>query len=322
MLYANLPGTNLKVSVLSLGTMMFGKQTQEADAIHIIDYAIENGVNFIDTADVYNNGESERIVGKALKGKRDSVYLATKVGGGKSDIENKRGLSRKYILSEVEKSLKKLDTDYIDLYYMHTPDHITNLEESLQTMDGLVKCGKIRYIGVSNYAAWQIADMMAICDKRGYAAPVMTQNVYNSLTRGVENELVPFLLAHGMGLAAYNPLAGGFLSGKHKPGQPAENTRFANEKIYMDRYWNKANFEALEKFTSIAEKFGLSLLQLSLKWCASQSAVTSVVCGVSRLEQIKSNIEAINCSPLPQEILIVCDEVWHKLEGERFSYIR
>ena len=322
MKYNVLPKTNIKVSSLSLGTMMFGGQTSEADSFAIINYAFEQGVNFWDTANVYNQGESERIVGKALKGRRDKIILATKVGGSMHDGLLDAGLTRHQIISSIEDSLTRLDTDYIDLYYMHMPDHETKLEESLEAMSSLVDAGKVRYIGVSNYAAWQIADMLAICDKMGYTSPIISQNVYNTITRGVEAELVPFLQAHELGMTVYNPIAGGLLAGKHKPGTPLENTRFANNKSYYDRYWSKENFVAVEKLITIAEQHSISILELAMKWCINRPSVTSVISGVSKLEQIKQNIAAIEGDELDQEILDACDEVWHSLAGTRFAYNR
>ncbi|MDR0841471.1 MAG: aldo/keto reductase [Christensenellaceae bacterium] len=323
MQYNKLPGTGLRVSQLSLGTMMFGAQTDEADSLAILNYAYEHGVNFWDTADVYNQGESERIVGKALKGRRSEVLLATKVFCQMGTGLNSKGLSRRHILSAVDASLRRLATDYIDLYYMHLPDPETELEETLATMSGLVQTGKIRYIGVSNYAAWQIADMLAICDKRGYAAPIITQNVYNAITRGVEPELVPFLQAHKLGMAAFNPIAGGLLAGKHQPGQPQENTRFANSSMYYERYWSEENFAAIEKLTEIAADTGISILQLALSWCAGRPTVTSVISGVSRLSQLEQNIAALEKGPaLSADVLAACDGVWQALAGTRFGYIR
>ncbi|HEY3423151.1 MAG TPA: aldo/keto reductase [Negativicutes bacterium] len=322
MRYNNLPGTSLKVSALSLGTMMFGGQTSEADSLAIMDYAFDQGVNFFDTANVYNQGESERIVGKGLKGKRDEIFLATKVNGqmGKNPFD--KGLSRRNIVAAVEASLKRLDSDYIDLYYMHAPDYETEIEESLETMTNLVRQGKIRYVGVSNFAAWQIADMLAVCDKRGYVAPVITQNVYNAITRGVETELVPFLVKHKLGMAVYNPIAGGLLAGKHKLGKPAENTRFANNQMYYNRYWSDENFVAVEKLTAIAEKHGMSILQLAMKWCVSRPGVTSIISGVSKLSQLEQNIASLEGEPLNDDVLAACDEVWHSLSGTRFGYNR
>ncbi len=322
MKYNNLPGTSLKVSALSLGTMMFGGQTNEADSLAIMDYAFEQGVNFWDTANVYNQGESERIVGKALKNRRDDIILATKVFGQMGDKLNDKGLSRRNILSSVDASLARLDTDYIDVYYLHGPDYETEIEETLETMTGLVKAGKIRYIGVSNFAAWQIADMLAVCDKRGYITPIITQNVYNAITRGIETELVPFLQAHKLGMAVYNPIAGGLLAGKHRPGKPAENTRFAGNEMYYKRYWSDDNFAAVEKLTEIAAAHNMSVLQLAMRWCASRSGVTSIISGVSKLAQIEQNIATLEGDFLNQEVLAACDAVWSSLAGTRFGYNR
>ena len=322
MRYNNLPGTSLKVSALSLGTMMFGGQTNEADSLAIMDCAFAQGVNFFDTANVYNEGESERIVGKGLKGRRDEIFLATKVNGQMGKNLFDKGLSRRNIVSSVDESLKRLDTDYIDLYYMHAPDYETEIEESLETMTNLVRQGKISYVGVSNFAAWQIADILAVCDKRGYVTPVITQNVYNAVTRGVEAELGPFLVKHKLGMAVYNPIAGGLLAGKHNPGKPAENTRFANNQMYYDRYWSDENFVAVEKLTDIAEKQGMSILQLAVKWCVSRPSVTSIISGVSKLSQIEQNIASLEGEALNDDMLAACDEVWRSLAGTRFGYNR
>lgn len=322
MQYNNLPGTSLKISLLCLGTMVFGGQTSEADSLQIMDYAYEHGINFFDTANIYNQGESERIAGRGLKGRRDGIILATKVRGQMGERPNNAGLSRRNILSAIDASLKRLNTDYIDIYYMHEPDYETALEESLEAMSSLIKAGKVRYIGVSNFAAWQIADMLSICDKRNYIAPIITQNVYNLITRGIETELVPFLKAHNLGMAIYNPIAGGLLAGKHKPGQPAKNTRFANNKMYYDRYWSDENFAAVEKLMQIAAEHGLSILQLAMKWCAGQESVTSIITGVSRLSQIEQNIAAVEGEPLDAGTLARCDEIWRSLAGTRFRYNR
>lgn len=322
MQYNQLPQTNLKVSLLSLGTMVFGDQTNETDSLNIMDYAYGQGVNFFDTANSYNQGESERIVGKSLKGRRDKIILATKVFNQMGDGLNSKGLSRHNILSAVDASLKRLDTDYIDIYYMHAPDPGTVLEESLETMSGLVKAGKIRYIGVSNFAAWQIADMLSICDRRNYIAPTITQNVYNLITRGVEDELLPFIKAHKLGMAIFNPIAGGLLAGKHTPGQPSENTRFSNSPMYLKRYWSDRNFAALEKLTEIASQNGLSILELALKWCAMQPEVTSIIGGVSRLSQLEQNIAVLKKEDLSTDVLTACDEVWAMLGGASFKYHR
>jgi aryl-alcohol dehydrogenase-like predicted oxidoreductase len=322
MKYNKLPGTSLLISELSLGTMTFGGQTDEADSLAILDYAYEAGINMWDTADLYTNGESERIVGKALKGRRDDIILATKVGHPSEGKRNTQGLSRLAILSAVDASLRRLDTDYIDLYYLHHPDYDTRIEETMDTMDGLVRSGKVRYVGISNYAAWQIADILALCDRRGYVPPIITQNVYNLITRGVEAELIPFMKAHGLGMAAYNPIAGGLLTGKHHAGKPAADTRFGSNQIYYNRYWSDENFEAVDKLATIAKNAGMSLLELSMKWCLSRPGVVSVMTGVSKLEQLKQNIASVKGEPLSDSILSACDTVWQALTGNRFAYNR
>jgi aryl-alcohol dehydrogenase-like predicted oxidoreductase len=322
MKYNNLPGTSLKISQLSLGTMMFGGQTNEPDSIAILNYAAEHGVNFWDTANVYNQGESERIVGKALKGRREEIFLATKVNGQMGTNPLDKGLSRRNIVSAVDASLKRLGTEYIDLYYMHAPDYDTELEESLETMSNLVWQGKIRYVGVSNFAAWQIADMLAICDKRSYIPPVISQNVYNAITRNVETELVPFLEKHKLGMAVYNPIAGGFLAGKHKPGKPSDNTRFAINANYYERYWSDENFEAVEKLKEIAQAANISILELAMKWIATRPSVSTIISGVSKLAQLEQNILVLEGEALSKEALDACDVVWTSLAGTRFGYNR
>ena len=320
--YRKLPGTSLRVSRVCLGTMMFGEQTDEAESLAIMDYAFEQGVNFFDTANVYVQGESERIVGKALKGKREKIILATKVFGQMGDDPNDAGLSRRNILSAVDKSLKRLDTDYIDIYYLHAPDYGTAIQETLDAMTCLVRSGKVRYVGVSNYAAWQIADILAACDRCGFVPPVITQNVYNPITRGIEAELVPFLKEHPMAMAIYNPIAGGLLAGKHRPGTPEANTRFANNPVCFARYWSEENFDAVGALEGIAAEADKSILQLALKWCAAQSHVTSIITGVSKLAQIKMNLAALDGEPLSQETLEKCNMVWKALAGTRFAYNR
>lgn len=322
MKYNRLPGTSLRVSEISLGTMMFGAQTSEVESHRILDYSYEHGINLWDTANVYNAGESERITGKALKGRREDIFLATKVSGQMGGGINDRGLSRRAILSAVEASLKRLNTDYIDLYYLHSPDNETEMAETMETMTNLVISGKIRYIGISNYAAWQIADILALCHRCGFIAPIITQNIYNVITRGVEKELIPFIKTHGMGMAVYNPIAGGLLTGKHKPGEPMADTRFALSNKYHTRYWSQENFSAVEKLVEIASKNGISLLTLALKWCLSRTEVTSVISGVSKLIQLEQNIAILDGGALSQETLTACDEVWLSLAGNRFEYNR
>ncbi len=322
MKYNNLTGTSLQVSQLSLGTMMFGGQTNEADSLFIMDEAYDRGINLFDTADAYNAGDSERVVGKWLKHRRDKVILATKVFNRMGDNPNDAGLSRYHIIAGAEASLRRLDTDHVDIYYMHAPDYRTSLDESLEAMTSLVKAGKVRYLGISNYAAWQMSDILALCDRRNHIGPIITQNVYNLITRGIETELVPFLAAHPMAMTAYNPIAAGLLAGKHQPGKPREDTRFANNEIYYHRYWSEENFHAVALLTSIASSQGLSILELAMKWCVQQPYVTTVITGVSRLSQLQQNVASVEGDPLSENTRSQCDAVWHNLTGNRFGYNR
>jgi aryl-alcohol dehydrogenase-like predicted oxidoreductase len=320
--YHNLPGAAVKVSKLSLGTMMFGGQTSEAEALSIMDYCHERGLNFWDTADIYNSGESERIVGKGLKGRREDIVLATKVFYPLGDKLNNRGLSRRHIMESIDGSLKRLDTDYVDIYYMHAPDYETSPEETLDALSCLVRAGKVRYLGVSNFASWQIADILGLCERRGFIKPGISQNIYNLLLRDVEQELLPCLAAHNMGMAVYNPIAGGFLTGKYRNRDKGANTRFANQQNYVDRYWSEENFAALDRFEAIAKGQGIGLLELTLRWCINRLSVNTLISGVSRMEQIKQNIAAVESTTLAPEAVAACDEVWYAMVGKRFAYNR
>ncbi|HCR18173.1 MAG TPA: NADP-dependent oxidoreductase, partial [Candidatus Latescibacteria bacterium] len=218
--YVNLGKHGVKVSRLCLGTMMFGGATDETESIRIIHRAMDEGINFIDTANVYNAGESERVLGKALKGRRDQAVVVTKVINPMGEGPNNQGASRFHILTEVENSLRRLDTDHIDLYILHKPDYSTPLEESLRTLDDLVRQGKVRYIGMSNYYAWQICQALWLSDVKSLASVACIQPVYNLVHRDAEVELLPFCHEHGIGVMIYSPLARGVLAGKYLAGQP------------------------------------------------------------------------------------------------------
>ena len=213
--FRTLPKTGLKVSRLSFGTMTFGGQTDEATAQHIVDCCLDAGINFIDTANVYNRGAAETIVGKTLKGRRDKVILASKVRGKMGDAPDEEGLSRAAIRKAIDASLERLGTDYLDLYYLHQPDYATPIEETLETMEELVRAGKVRFPAISNYAAWQAAEILWICEKRSYHPYCISQPMYNLIARGIEEEYLPFCQRFGVAVVPYNPLAGGFLTGKH-----------------------------------------------------------------------------------------------------------
>jgi len=317
-----LKGTGLHVSKFCLGTMMFGGQTSKEDSLKILDYAFDNGVNFFDTADIYTKRQSEAIVGEALQGKRDQVVIATKVGGPNAQGANGKGLGRKHVLESIETSLKTLGTDYVDIFYMHFPDPETPMEESIQTMNTLIQQGKIRYYGVSNYPAWRICSMVEKAKEMGLQGPVVTETVYNAITRGADEEILPFVKEYNFGLTAYNPLAGGLLTGKHKKGQIAENSRFSLEKGYNLRYCKDKNFDAVEYLEGVAKEAGMSVLELATRWMVSVPEVDAPIIGVSKLEQIQQNIELVNNGKLDDELMKKCDEAWKIIKGDFYNYHR
>jgi aryl-alcohol dehydrogenase-like predicted oxidoreductase len=320
--YKNIRNSDLKISTFNLGTMMFGGQTNETDSLAIMNYAFDQGINLFDTANVYNAGKTERVVAKGLKGRRDKIILATKVGYPMSGDLHQAGLAKDYIISAANDSLQRLETDYIDIYYMHAPDTKTPIEQSLEAMSTLINSGKIRYYAVSNFAAWQIADLLAACDKYNFVKPILTQNVYNPITRGIEDELIPFLNAHELDMTIYNPIAAGLLAGKHKKGKPTDNTRFSNSSVYYDRYWSDANFAAIESIEDIAGELNMTILELTMKWCLSRPNVTSIITGVSRLSQLEQNISTLDGDTLSDDTLEKFDLIWGNLTGNRFKYNR
>ncbi len=321
-----LKGAGLSVSRVCLGAMTFGGQADEKASDTMLDMALEAGLNFVDTANIYTGGKSEEILGRALKGRRDKVILATKAGMKKSapavTDPNGMGLSRRYLIQTVENSLRALDTDYIDIFYLHRPDYHTPLEETLYALADLIRQGKIRYFGLSNFPAWLVADIDQFCKTHGLPRPVIGEYVCNLLTRGIESELLPCFEAHSLGIAAYNPLAGGLLTGKYTwQDAPQGSNRFTLNKVYAGRYWKKENFEAVEVFKEIAAGQGLSLLELAYAWCCFHPGVDTMILGASNPDQLAKNLRAIeNLSALPAPVLAKCDEVYKGLSQDRFPY--
>lgn len=320
--YTNIGKTELKVSRMCLGTMMFGGQTEKEEAVRIIDAALDAGVTFLDTANIYTKGCSEEILGEALEGKRDRAVVATKVGGPAWEGPDGSGLGRKHVLASVEKSLERLRTDHIDIFYYHFPDHVTPFDEMIETMNELIRQGKIRFWGVSNFAAWEICEMVEHARAAGLQPPVISQSVYNLLTRGADDELIPFLKEYGIGLAPFNPLAGGLLTGKHRREAAAEHSRFSLEQGYRMRYWKERNFDAMDILTGVAEQAGMSLLELAVRWVLSEPAVTSPIIGVSKMEQLVQNVALVEKGPLPEDVRQACDAAWDLLRGDYFNYHR
>lgn len=320
--YRTLPNTGLKVSRASFGAMTFGGQTDEATAARMMDLCFDAGINFFDTANVYNKGASETIVGKLLKGRRDKVILATKVRGKMGDGPDESGLSRAAILKAIDGSLQRLQTDYVDIYYLHQPDYKVPIEETLATMDELVKAGKVRYPAVSNYAAWQVAEIHCISQKNGYKPPFISQPMYNLLARAIEEEYLPFCKKYGVAVVPYNPLAGGLLTGKQsREGKPVAGTRFDGNKMYMDRYWHDDDFAAVEEIKAIAHDAKKSLVELALQWLLSHDQVDSIILGASRMEHLEENLRACE-GPLTSDVLERCDAVWKRLRGFTPKYNR
>jgi 1-deoxyxylulose-5-phosphate synthase len=314
--------TSLSVSPLSLGTMTFGVQVDEPTAHSMVDLCLERGVNFIDTANVYNAGITESILGRILAGRRDKVVLASKVGIKVGDAPEEQGLSRAAIMKGIEGSLKRLQTDYLDLYYLHQPDYQVPLEESLGVMDELVRAGKVRVVAASNYSSWQVAGMLWMAEKHNWQPVVGVQPMYNLLARRIEQELLPFCKQYNLAVMPYNPLAGGLLTGKHGGETPMAGTRFERMPLYRDRYWHPENFAAVKRLSELANSLGMSLARFALRWVLQQQGITSVILGASKLEHLRENLAVLDDAPLPADALAACDEVWTTLRGISPAYNR
>jgi aryl-alcohol dehydrogenase (NADP+) len=304
MQHVRLGRTGLRVSRLCLGTMTFGLQCDEPTSVAILDAALDAGITFLDTADVYplggrgeEVGRTEEIVGRWLRGRRDEMIVATKCFGAMSRRPWDRGGSRKHILDAVDGSLRRLGTDYIDLYQLHGDDLSTPLDETLAAFDHLVQVGKVRYVGCSNYPAWRLARAVGRSEVRGFARYDCVQPRYNLLFRAFERDLFPLCEQEGIGMIPYNPLAGGFLSGKHRPGAPTEGTRFtlgSAAERYQDRYWHEQMFATVEELRLLAAEHGVSLAQLAVAWCLAQPAVSAPIVGASRPEQLADPVAAVD----------------------------
>ncbi|HKE29027.1 MAG TPA: aldo/keto reductase [Bryobacteraceae bacterium] len=315
--------TDLTVSRACFGTMTFGAQTDEAAARRMIDTCLDRGVNFLDTANVYNKGASETMLGKLLKSRRGRVVLASKVRGKMGDAADESGLSRAAILKAIDQTLLRLDTDYLDLYYLHQPDWSIPIEETLGVMDELVRAGKVRYPASSNYAAWQVAEMISISQQRNYRAPLVSQPMYNLLARGIEQEYTAMAKRFDVFMVVYNPLAGGLLTGKQQRDRPLPGTRFDNNQMYLDRYWHPTFFDAVDELTAAAARAGRSLIDTSLSWLLHHTTTDCVILGASKPEHLEQNLDAVeNSRPLPAELLSTIDAVWTKLRGVTPKYNR
>ena len=322
MQYKKMGRTGLKISEITLGTMIFGQQVDEAESLKIMDLAFEKGINSFDTADGYAGGRSEEIVGKALKNKRHAVVLASKVYSKQGPGPNDSGLSREHILQAVENSLRRLGTDYLDIYYAHHPDPATPIEETLRAFDSLVQQGKVRYAACSNYRAGQLVRALAVSEQRNLARFDCIQTVYNLITRDIEAELLPTCADEGVGVVVYNPLAGGLLTGKHIGNQPPPaDTRFGQNPIYLERYWSPVNFTAVEHLKQIAAANNRKPAQFALAWVLGNPGIASAIVGASSAAQLAENLGALDVKLSPDETK-ACDDVWLELRPPRFFYGR
>ncbi|GAE24895.1 reductase [Halalkalibacter wakoensis JCM 9140] len=311
MKYKTIGKSGLAVSELCLGTMTFGKATPEDESINMIHQFLEDGGNFIDTADVYVGGRSEEIVGKAIKEKRQDVILATKVRMKIGDKPNDAGYSRKRVLDGIEASLKRLQTDYVDLYQLHVWDHLTPIEETLRTLDDLVSSGKVRYIGCSNFLAWQIMKSLSVSERKGYAKFISVQPQYSLVNREMDREVMSLCLEEGIGVLPWGPLGSGFLSGKYE-GLNTPTFGRLSEGLQGESSWeNKGlerNFTIVNKVKEIAQEINKTPTQVSLNWLLMKEGITSPIFGARTFEQYRENIGAAGWS-LSQEHVNELDEV-------------
>ncbi len=312
--YRVLGNSGLKVSELTLGTMTFGGtgfmdklgNTDVDEARHLLDMSIDKGVNIFDTANMYSAGLSEEILGKALGDKRHDVLLATKVRFPMGDGPNERGLSRLHIRDQVEASLKRLGTDHIDLYQMHMWDGTTPLEESLETMDTLIKQGKIRYYGISNFSGWHLMKVMRVCEREGFVKPVSQQIHYTAQAREAEYELMPAAFDQGLGTMIWSPLAGGLLSGKYRRDQDQpEGTRFAEGWSEPPIRDEKALFDLIETLVEIGDGHGVSAAQVAIAWINTRPGVTTSVIGARKAHQLEDNLAAADLTLTDDEITTI-----------------
>lgn len=329
MRHRRLGSTGLKVSEVCLGTMTFGVQCDEAASFAILDQAAEAGVDFLDTADCYpiplsleTGGRTEEILGRWLKGKRQRFVVATKCFFPMGPGPNDRGSSRRHVLASAEASLRRLQTDCIDLYQVHAFDPETPLEETLRAMDDLVRAGKVRYAGCSNFLAWELAKAAMTADRLGVEGFVCTQPRYNLLHRDIETDLLPLCRDRGVGLIVFNPLAGGLLTGKHRgDAEPDPGTRFgarfaSTAEAYRRRYWREESFTAVEDLRAFFAPRGKPLATVAVAWVLQQPGITAAIVGASRPEQLDATLAAPELS-LDDEERTFLDEVWFHLPRRR-----
>ncbi|MFC7342909.1 aldo/keto reductase [Saccharopolyspora griseoalba] len=319
------PGVEVPMSSLVLGTMTFGDTVDAAGAARMLDAALDAGITAVDTANGYAGGETERILGELLPARRDRVSLATKAGMPHPDAGEHSPLSPEGLRASVDGSLARLGVERIDLFYLHQPDRAAPLADTLGEIARLIEAGKIGALGVSNFAAWQIAELDHVADQVGAPRPVIAQQLYNLLARRVEEEYAEFADTAGLLTVVYNPLAGGLLTGRHSFERDPSSGRFADSRLaemYRKRYWDERLFEAIERLTAVADDAGISLVELSLRWVLGRPVSSAVLLGGSKVDQLEANIAALGAGPLPPEVQEACDAVGAFLRGPMPAYNR
>ena len=320
--HARLGRTGLQVSRLCLGTMTFGLQSDESTAVAILDRAAEGGIDFLDTSDAYplggdlsTRGITEEILGRWLQGKRDRFIVATKCFAPTGPAPFDGGNSRKHVLAAVDASLRRLQTDYIDLYQLHGYDRATPIDETLGALDDLVHAGKVRYIGCSNFLTYQLVRAIGRSETLRLARFDSVQPRYNLLFRQIEREMLPFCHEEGVGVIPYNPIAGGLLSGKHsRTAAPPEGTRFTlgnAAQNYQDRYWHDREFDTVDALRKLAGQAGVSLVTLAVAWVLANQAITAPIIGASRLEQLDASLAAVGFA-LDDDLKGQLDQLTHE----------
>ena len=310
---------------LVLGTMTFGAPVTRDTAEQMLRACATAGITMIDTANVYAGGASETMLGELLAGRREEFWLASKVGMPSPEAGDDAPLSRRAIRACLDASLRRLGTDYLDVYYLHQPDRATPAEETLAAIDEQVQAGKVRYLGVSNYAAWQIGELACVAARTGYPAPVISQPLYNLVARRIEAEYAEFATRAGLANVVYNPLGGGLLTGKHQFDRAEADGRFGEQGLgpmYRQRYWTRPLFDAVAALQDAAASRGWTLTEAALRWLLSRDLVTSVLLGASSLEHLTANIAACQGPAPDAELCARFDEIWRGLDGPAPAYNR
>ena len=316
---------DLNLSSLVLGTMTFGDTVDMTVAEEMLEAALAAGVTHVDTANAYTGGEAERMLAELLRGRRDRITLATKAGMPHADAGDHAPLSAQGLRGCVEGSLRRLDADHVELFYLHQPDRATTLDETLTTIAELVSEGKIGALGVSNYAAWQIGEVNHVADQVGAPRPGVAQQLYNLLARRIEEEYAEFAAVTDLTTMVYNPLGGGLLTGRHSLDAAPSDGRFGSSRLatmYKERYWNTAIFEAIHQLTLIADKAGVPLTELALRWLLAKPATGPLLLGGSKVEHLHANVAAIGKGPLDADLVAACDDVGAALRGPMPNYNR